>query len=208
MNGLAGDPGEPTRRHASESNPDHQGARRARSSGPCHSDAPGRSRSVTRRREASRWRRQPRAMTRRGFVARHEHATSRAPRPPMTHTRSGRAPTRARECRSRSHRRDVAPADSPRRRSQPPAGAESARPMTRCPPTGRSPLRPEAARAPAVGIARRVARQQADAGPADVGRRWRLRQGRARRHAAGGGWCRRRRRSGPIATHAGRLRGL
>jgi hypothetical protein len=56
VNGLAGDTGEPTRGHASESNPDHRGARRARSSGHCHSGAPGRSSSVTHWGEAGVWR--------------------------------------------------------------------------------------------------------------------------------------------------------
>jgi hypothetical protein len=55
----------------------------------------------------------------------------------MTRARSARAPTRAREPPSRSHRRHAAPADSRRRPSQAPAGAESARPMTRCQPTER-----------------------------------------------------------------------
>jgi hypothetical protein len=121
--------------------------------------------------------RQPRAMTRRGIVARHEHATSRAPRPPMTHTRSGRAPTRARECRSLSHRRDVAPADSPRRRSQPPAGAESARPMTRCPPTGQLPA---ATRSGACAGRRHCAPRSSSAGG-----RWTRRRGAPLASASG-----------------------
>jgi hypothetical protein len=60
VDGLAGHTGKPARRHGRESNPDKQGARRARSSGRYHSDAPGRSPSVSRREDVGLWSRENR----------------------------------------------------------------------------------------------------------------------------------------------------
>ena len=188
VDGLAGDTGEPTRRHAGKAKPDHEGARRARSSGHRHADTPGRSASVTRRGEVRQWRRA--SGGRRAIVAL-PHTTSTRPlkrggRRGLAQDSSGRRRGRGSPRRARigDMRHQRIPGDGAR--SHPQLPRARARRRVACVLKG-PPPRPGPARPRAAGVAGREPCQQAHAGPAVVRRSRRLGPRRVRRHAAGRG---------------------